>query len=146
MPRVPYVCDPKAYCEHYGRGLPTFQGDILQEGYGIGSFLSNLFRSFIPLAKKHIVPALKRTATAAGKSLLRSGANVAKDVILERKDIRNSLKRHGKQSVDDLLEHVGQELNNRQKGSGYKAPCKKRRKAPKNKKNTSKSSSRDIFA
>lgn len=127
MPRVPYVCDPKAYVEHYGGGLPTFRGEVVQEGYGLGNIISGFFRSLIPLASKHVVPLIKRSAGAVGKSLLRSGANVMKDVILEKKDPKSSLKRHAKTSLEDLISHVGKELNT-QKGSGYKKrQCKKKR-------------------
>ena len=127
MPRVQYVCDPLAYQEHYGRGLPTFQGDVIQDGYGLGNIIGGLFRSLIPLATKHIVPVLKRTAGAAGKSLLRSGANVAKDVILERRGLKSSVKRHGQTSLQDLVSHIGKELNTSQKGGGSRRPCKKKR-------------------
>ena len=119
MPRVQYVCDPRAYQEHYGRGLPTFQGDVIQDWYSFGNIIGGLFRSLIPLATKHIMPVLKRTAGEAGKSLLRSGANVAKDVILEQKGLKSYVKRHGQTSLQDLLSHIGKELNTSKKGAGY---------------------------
>ena len=62
MPRVLYVCDTRAYQEHYGRGLPTFQGGVIQEGYGLGNIIGGLFRSLIPLATKHIMAVLKGIA------------------------------------------------------------------------------------
>ena len=137
MPRVPYICNPKAYQEHYGHGLPVFQGDILQEGYGLGNVISGLFRTILPIASKHVLPVLKRTAHSAGKSLLRSGANVIRDVALEKKNLKDSLKRHAKTSLHDLLTSVGEDLTTSQKGSGYR--CKNRR-FKRNRKN------KDIFS
>ena len=121
MPHVPFVCNPKAYQEHYGGGFPVFEGEIIQEGYGIGNVLGGLFRTLVPLASKHVLPALKRTAKTAGKSLLRSGINVVKDVALEKKNLKDSLKRHAKTSVEDLLDSFAKS----QKGSGYRCKLKR---------------------
>lgn len=128
MPRVPYVCNPHLYREHYGRGLATFQGDVMQDGYGLGNIIGGLFRSIIPLATKHVLPIIKTVASAAGKTLLRRGANIAKDVILERKGLKSSVKHHGKRTLQDILSSVGKEVNRSQKGSGRRGgPCKKKR-------------------
>ena len=135
MTRVPYVCDGKAYREHYGRGLPTFHGEIIQQGYGIGNLLGGFFKSLIPLASKHVAPILKKSAASAGKSLLRSGANVIKEVALEKKNLKDSLKRHAKTSLEDIL----QDVVGGQKGRGLR--CKKTKRLRKSKK-----SSKDIFS
>lgn len=121
MPHVPFVCNRKAYLDHYGRGYPGFEGEIIQEGYGIGNVLGGLFRTLVPLATRHVLPVLKRTAQTAGKSLLRSGINVVKDVALEKKSLKDSLKRHAQTSVEDLLDSIAKS----QKGSGYRCKLKR---------------------
>ena len=125
MTKVPFVCNPKAYQEHYGAGLPTFQGEVIQHGYGLGNIISGLLRSIVPLAQRHVLPVLKKTAEAAGSSLLKSGVNVVKDVALEKKNLKESLKRHAKTSLEDLLHSVGQDIVAKQKGRGFK--CKNKR-------------------
>lgn len=125
MPRVCYVCDRNAIQQHYGGGLPVFRGDPFQQGYGIGNLISGLFRQAIPLLSKTLIPALKSTAKHAGKTLLRSGANVMKDVILDRKDLKQSVKRHAKSGLDEILGNIGT-----QKGRGFKLTCKRKRMSP----------------
>ena len=126
MPRARYVCDRNAIREHYGGALPVFRGVSVQQGYGIGNLISGLFRQAVPLLSKTILPVLKSTAKRAGKTLLRSSANVMKDVILDKKDLKQSMKRHAKSSLDEILDNIGN-----QKGRGFNLTCKKkRRKSP----------------
>lgn len=115
---VPYVCNPKAYKEHYGRGLnDAFVGNIVQEGYGLGGLFSGLMRQAIPL----LLPVLKQTAKTAGKTLVKRGSNVLKDVVLEKKNLKQSLKRHAAGGLSDILEDLG-----KQTGRG-RPFCKKRK-------------------
>ncbi len=131
MAPTAYVCNRHAYREHYGHGLKTFVGEVPQNGHGLGNFLSGIFRKAVPLLTKHVVPILKSTASKAGKTLLRSGANVAHDVIVDRKNLKDSLKRHAKTGLHDLIDDITSE----QKGQGRirkparKKSCAKRRRA-----------------
>lgn len=61
--------------QEYLRGgfIPVFSGATRQRGYGLGGVFTRLFRSF--------APTIKTVAKAAGKQLLKSGANFASDLI-----------------------------------------------------------------
>lgn len=131
MVRRKYVCNPKIYKEHYGRGLNTaFVGDIVQEGYGLGGFLSSLVRKAIPI----VMPFLKSAAKTVGKTLVKRGADVFKDVVIEKKNLKSSLKRHAESGLDDILQNIA-----KQTGKGHrKKACKIKRKKV--------SVNRDIFS
>ena len=45
-----------------------------------------------------------------------------KDVILDRKDFRHSVKRHAKSGLDEILDNIGT-----QRGRGFKLTCKRKR-------------------
>ena len=126
MVRAQYVCNSKLYKEHYGRGLPTFIGDVVQDGYGIGGVIASLFRGLVPLFSKSVVPVLKTTAKAAGRTMLRSGANIVKDVVLEKKKLGDSLKRQAVEGFDNFIDEMTQRQHRSQTGQGY--PCKRRKK------------------
>lgn len=124
---VPYVCNSKAYKQHYGHGLDrAFVGDVVQEGYGLGGLISSLVRRAIPL----LLPVLKQTAKTAGKTLVKRGSNVLRDVVLEKKNLKQSLKRHAASGLSDILEDLG-----KQTGKGRRL-CKSRKRRKLN---------RDIF-
>ena len=55
-----------------GNGVPVFEGARGQRGHGLGSILSGLFRSAVPLLKKGLA--------FFGKQALRTGAQIANDV------------------------------------------------------------------
>ena len=142
MTRVPYVPNPELYRVHYGHGLPVFVGDVQQDGYGLGGFLSSLFRKVMPIVSKTIVPALKRTAKSAGKSLLKTGTRVLSDVVLEDKEFKESLKHRGKEGLNDFIGKVTE-----MKGGSYKhrAKCLKQLQNRVQKKSKRRKFSEDIF-
>ena len=129
MPRVAYVCQPKAYCDHYGHGyLQPFTGDLVQEGFGVGGLLAGLFRKILPLLKNTVLPAVKRAAKHVGKNLLTSGAHVVKDVILEKQNIKHALKRRTKDALHKIIGGIGK--GKAQTGKGYitkKKVCRAKR-------------------
>lgn len=118
MPKAAYVCEPEAYCHHYsGHGyIPTFTGDITQQGFGIGGIFANLFRRVLPLLKQNVLPIVKRAAGQVGKNLLTSGANVVKDVVLEKQNIKQSLKRRTKDALHNIIDNIG---DSNQTGKGF---------------------------
>ena len=64
------------YEDYYGRqngGSPVFRGSVIQRGHGLGSVLRGLFRSALPL--------INRGAKALGKHALRTGLEIANDVV-----------------------------------------------------------------
>jgi hypothetical protein len=60
------------YYLQQGRGVPIFQGSRGQRGHGLGSMLSGLFRSALPMIKSGLA--------SFGKQALRTGAQIVGDV------------------------------------------------------------------
>ncbi len=73
----------------YGGTLPGFMGARVQRGYGLGSIFEGLIRNALPLAKTG--------AKLLGKNLLKTGANIIKDIV-RGKEFKQTLKRRGKQA------------------------------------------------
>ena len=73
-----YCCDAnrELYEDYYlnqsGSGLPVFVGSRGQRGHGLGSMLSGLFRSAMPL--------IKRGLASFGRHALKTGLEIANDV------------------------------------------------------------------
>jgi hypothetical protein len=144
MTPTPFRCNKKAYVDHYGHGLRTFVAEPQQYGTGLGNFLGGLFRRMVPLFSRHIAPTLKSVAIKTGKNFLRSGAQIAKDVFIEKKNIKDSAKRRVKSGLHNLVEEVAnQSGRGRKRGitnrpSACKKPAKRRRR-------TAGTSGTDIF-
>ena len=85
----PFCCDASRdqyesyYVTQSGNGLSVFQGSRGQKGHGLGSMLSGLFRSALPM--------IKRGLASFGKHALKTGLEVANDA-LEGKTFSDSLK------------------------------------------------------
>ena len=77
----------------YGGNLPAFHGVRLQRGYGLGGLLRGLFRAAVPL--------FKQGAKAVGHAALKTGSQVASD-ILQGGDIKTSLKNRTNQTRREL--------------------------------------------
>ena len=81
-----FCCDEnRSYYEQYyanqcGNGMNVFQGARGQRGHGLGSMLSGLFRSALPMIKNF------------GRNALQTGLNVATDVV-EGTNFRDSLRK-----------------------------------------------------
>ena len=93
--RVRYTPNRHLYDEYYsqtGRGYPVYIGGM--RGAGLGSVLSGLFRSAVPLLKK------------GGKALLKegisSGLHVAQDVI-GGKSFKNSVKTRSRKARQNII-------------------------------------------
>ena len=69
------------YLRQSGNGLPVFQGSRGQRGHGLGSMLSGLFRSTVPM--------IKRGLATFGKHALKTGLEIAGDVT-EGKSFKDS--------------------------------------------------------
>ncbi len=108
MNRVPPYCcqpNPRVYEDYYmhqaGHGLPVFMGARRQRGHGLGSILSGLLRTVTPL--------LKRGAKALGKRALKTGMQIAGDVI-QGKNVKKAAKRRLKQMGADLVTKALQQV------------------------------------
>lgn len=93
----------------YGGRLPGFMGARMQRGYGLGSIFKGFIRNALPLAKTG--------AKILGKSLLKTGANIVKDVV-KGKEFKQALKRRGKQAGREFLGTLQSQI-----GRGQKRKC-----------------------
>ena len=81
------------YAQQVGGALPYFAGARVQRGHGFGSLFGGLLRSVAPL--------IKRGALALGNRALKTGAQIAGD-ILSGENIRTAAKRRTKTAGRDL--------------------------------------------
>ena len=116
------------YMQQSGSGLPVFQGSRGQRGHGLGSMLSGLFRSAVPM--------IKRGLATFGKHALKTGLEIAGDVA-DGKSFRDSAReRIVPGIVPGIKRFAEQEIFNTQSGSG-----KRRRRS----KRVTKHKKKDIF-
>lgn len=90
------------YANQVGSGMPVYRGSpVLQRGYGLGGLLGGLFRRAMPF--------LKKGAALVGKQALRTGMNIADDV-MSGQNIKTAAKRRlksgGQQLGADVLKRV----------------------------------------
>ena len=96
------------YAQQSGSGMPVYYGAHSQRGHGLGSFLSGLFRRAVPF--------LTRGAKSLGKQALRTGLNIANDVV------------EGSSFKDLAMRHVPEGLKSwRDSGFGQSGSGKRRR-------------------
>lgn len=96
----------------YGGISHVYIGSPNQRGHGIGSFLGGLFRRIIPL--------LKQGAKAVGKEALRSGANMASDIVSAGIQPREAFRTRLRESGRNLKRKAEEKIDSLMKGSGYK--------------------------
>jgi hypothetical protein len=91
--------DARAYHEYYlnqaGRGYPVYVGTRYQRGHGLGSIFGSLFKSAVPL--------LKRGAKTLGREALKTGLNLASDV-MEGQNVTQAAKSRLKSTEQNLLQ------------------------------------------
>ena len=96
-----YVPDRRLFEEYYvnqaGNGYPVFAGSRIQRGHGLGSVFSGLFKAATPL--------LKRGAKALGKKALKTGMELANDLI-EGKNFKTAAKDRLKKAGSSLMEEA----------------------------------------
>ena len=85
------------YAQQVGGALPYFAGARVQRGHGFGSLFGGLLRSVAPL--------IKRGALALGNRALKTGAQIAGD-ILSGENIRTAAKRRTKTAGRDMLQSL----------------------------------------
>ena len=133
--RRKYCCDASRgmyedyYLQQSGSGLPVFQGSRGQRGHGLGSMLSGLFRSAVPM--------LKRGLATFGKHALKTGLEIAGDVV-EGKSFKDSARdRIVPTIIPGIKRFAEEEIFSNQSGSG-----KRRRRGKKPRRKTA---TKDIF-
>ena len=85
------------YAQQVGGALPYFAGARVQRGHGFGRLFGGLLRSVAPL--------IKRGALALGNRALKTGAQIAGDILLGE-NIRTAAKRRTKTAGRDLLQSL----------------------------------------
>jgi len=105
MKRRAYCCDASRhmYEDYYscqaGGEMPVFAGSRYQRGHALGSILGGFFRRFIvPMFKKH------------GKTLaldtVRTGMNVADDVLSSGRGFKESIRKRVPEGVQHTVQHL----------------------------------------
>ncbi|GFS49194.1 uncharacterized protein F54H12.2 [Trichonephila inaurata madagascariensis] len=102
---VPYKCCVRQYEDYYvnqaGNGLSYYQGQSFQKSSGIGGWFKRLFRTALPF--------LTRGAKSVGKEVLKTGTQIAND-LLEEQNLEDAAKHRAKETerklarrADDML-------------------------------------------
>ena len=87
------------YCNaQHGHGVPVYHGMAGQRGHGLGSILSGLFRSAMPM--------IKRGLSFFGKHALKTGMEVANDVV-GGESFSDSARRRVPDGINRLASKVG---------------------------------------
>jgi hypothetical protein len=122
--RQKFCCDAnqEMYEDYYlrqsGSGLPVFQGSRGQRGHGLGSMLSGLFRSAIPM--------LKRGLATFGKHALKTRLEIAGDVA-DGSSFKDSAKaRFLPTIVPGIKRFAEQEIFSKQSGSGKRRKTRRK--------------------
>src|SRR6218665_1967045 len=119
--RKPFCCDASRslyedyYVKQSGNGMPVFHGTRMQRGHGLGSILSGLFRRAWPV--------IQSGAKAFGKQFLKTGLQVANDVVERRPLIKES---GMKRVPEGIKSFVSSKIFNAQSGRGQNRPPPKR--------------------
>ena len=136
--RVPYMGASRNQYEDYyrqqqGGGIPYFVGSRIQHGRGLGSLFSSLFRNALPM--------LKRGLSIFGKHALRTGLDVATDVISKGDNIKDSVQRRISAYIPESIKRMGVDENHTidQTGSGLHRRRKRKHSGIKGRKNNKKS-------
>jgi len=122
MKRKAYCCDASRhmYEDYYSRQaggeIPVFAGSRYQRGHGLGSVLGGIFRRFV-------VPLFTTHGKTLALDALKTGMDVAEDVLGGKHDFKESVKKR----VPEGIKRTAQNLI-RQSGSGVSKRRHKRRK------------------
>ena len=144
--RQKFCCDAsrEMYEDYYirqsGNGLPVFQGSRGQRGHGLGSMLSGLFRSAVPM--------LKRGLVTFGKHALKTGLEIASDVA-DGSSFKDSARARILPTVlPGIKRFAEEEIFSKQSGSGKRRKTTRRRRKVSKKRRTVKRrriTKQDIF-
>lgn len=135
------ACNQSDIDKHYrsiynqsGHGYPIipFQGSRYQKGHELGSIFSKL------------LPFVKKIAKPIGKSLLRTGLNIAKDTI-EGQPIKQSIKSNFKKTGGELATSSIKALLNKTPPTNKRNRPSKKSFSTKKARRAKRSKSKDIF-
>jgi len=90
------------YTGQVGGNIPLFPGARYQRGHGLGNVIGGLFRRvvrpFLQRSTKNILPFLKKNKKTLIRNALRTGMEVADDV-LEGESLKSSVKKRVPQGI-----------------------------------------------
>jgi hypothetical protein len=109
---------------------------VSMRGAGIGSSLL----AFARRIKPYLVRAGKATAKAVGKSALKSGVNLVKDVIVGRKNVGEAFKRRASETGEELVDKLESKV--KKMTGGRRRRRRTKRLTPRRKRVSSSSASR----
>ena len=87
--------------------MAAFTGARYQRGHGLGNKLCSL--------TKFAMPFLKKGAKAVGKQAMKTGMNIAQEVMLGQ-NIKKAAKRHLSQGLTELVTQQGRDRARRRRG------------------------------
>ena len=97
-----------------GGSLPAFHGVRVQRGYGLGSLFGSLAHA--------VIPVFKQGAKPIGKAAVKTGFNIAKDV-LSGQNIKTAAKKRAQETGAHLVNKAVRSIQSRitpQTGAGIK--------------------------
>ena len=111
--RIVYVpSNEKVWTQYYNSQAlqhgSGFVGQPYQRGAGLGSLFKGLFRAILPVAKS--------VGKSVGRQALRTGTEIASDV-LAGKSLKDAAEERGRVAASKLLKRAGRKIA-RQKGQG----------------------------
>ena len=126
MKRKEFCCDAnKNFYEQYyvnqsGSGIPVFYSALGQRGHGLGSKISGFFRRAFPF--------IFSGAKALGRQALKTGVNIANDVI-DGKSLKESAGAHIPDGIKSFVSsNFGQSGSGKRKKRTSKQKTKRRKK------------------
>jgi len=131
MKRKTYCCDASRdmYDDYYswqvGGEIPVFKGSRYQRGHGLGSVLGGLFRRFV-------IPLFTTHDKTLALNALRTGVDVAEDVLGSGKTLKESakkrvpegIKRTAQNLIDQSQWGAGGENNSGTQEKKWKKGCR----------------------
>ena len=124
---APYTAPRGEYADYYGKsqfghGLqPAYGGVARQKGHGIGSLISGLLRSAVPLLGR----LGKSVAKTAGRALLSTGKGVLSDV-LQGRNLKTSVATRAKSAGQQVLKRAASSAVGYLSGLSSPPPAKRR--------------------
>jgi hypothetical protein len=135
--KQPHHCQAKAYHDYYlfqaGRGYPLYVVTRYQRVHGLGSIFGGLFKAAVPF--------LKKGAKTLGREALKTGLNIAEDVVAG-KNLKQAAKSRLKSTGQNLLQKAI--IGVGPPGERYIKRAAKR-KNPRRRKTKLRNTSKDIF-
>jgi hypothetical protein len=124
--------DFKQYYQDQIDGLNGFKGQIIQRGYGIGSFFKRIARWAIPIIKQHAKPMLTNAFKYGVSEISNGMSKFNNDINSENKDIKESAKERATETFNNIKNKIQKGGKRRRRTQKSITHCKKQKLAHKN--------------